>query len=250
MATTLAVLILGAWILPNTMFQQGGGGDAVNMSSAEPNSFGQRPPLEAARRSAPPQRIPRRIYQTGYSFAAAMSVHSSFMAPWWQLNPEYEYAFYSDAAALRLVNTHASAAERQAYNAVVHGAQKADLFRIHALRYRGGVYADVDMELRKPLRSFVPSDTSAVIGRYWTTEFMAFEPNHPLLVEAAAKITANVHRQLQYIREGNTRRASHTSQTSFPARHKPKSPRFSHRCHTPRFPHGWPPDVFFHFLTH
>ena len=82
------------------------------------------------------------------------------------------------------------------------------------------------MELRKPLRSFVPSDTSAVIGRYWTTEFMAFEPNHPLLVEAAAKITANVHRQLQYIREGNTRRASHTSQTSFPARHKPKSPRF------------------------
>ena len=101
------------------MFQQGGGGDAVNMSSAEPHSFGQRPPLEAARRSAPPQRIPRRIYQTGYSFAAAMRVHSNFMAPWWQLNPEYEYAFYSDAAALRLINTHASAAGRQAYNAVV-----------------------------------------------------------------------------------------------------------------------------------
>ncbi len=48
-----------------------------------------------------------------------MRVHSNFMAPWWQLNPEYEYAFYSDAAALRLINTHASAAGRQAYNAVV-----------------------------------------------------------------------------------------------------------------------------------
>lgn len=143
-------------------------------------------------------------------------MHSaSFMAPWWQLNSEYEYAFYSEAAALRLVNTHASAAERQAYSAVVQGAQKSDLFRIYALRYRGGVYADVDMELRKPLRSFVPSDASAVIGGYWTTEFMG--PLSPL-VEAAAKITANVHRQPQYIREGNTRRASCTSQTSFPTR--------------------------------
>ena len=133
-----------------------------------------------------------------------MSSHSTYMATWYEQNPEYEYAFFSDDAASRFVNKHASAAEREAYHAVVTGAQKADLFRLVALRYRGGVYADADMELRRPLRRFIPSNASAVVGGYWGSEFLAFEPNHPLLVHATARIAANVHRQLKWMREGNS----------------------------------------------
>ena len=162
------------------------GSSASRSVGHKPNNFGHRPPLMAMRRSESLQKIPRRIYQTGHSFAAAMSTHSTYMATWWQQNPEYEYSFYSDAAASRLINRHASAAEREAYFAVGTGAQKADLFRLIALRYRGGVYADADTELRKPLRRFIPGNASAVVGGYWGSEFVAFEPNHPLLVRATA----------------------------------------------------------------
>ena len=46
----------------------------------------------------------------------------------------------------------------------------------------------VKPELRKPLRSFVPAGASAVVGRFWGTEFLAFERGHPLLARALQRL--------------------------------------------------------------
>ena len=128
---------------------------------------------------------------------ASVTEHRGYMRSWWRLNPEYEYTFYSDAVAMQFVEQHATPMEMQAYRAVRMGAQKADLFRLIVLRYAGGVYADVDTELRHPLHSVVPSGASAVLGRFWGSEFMAFERGHPLLARALQRVSANVHRQVR-----------------------------------------------------
>jgi hypothetical protein len=153
----------------------------------------------------PPARpIPHIIHQTGKSFAVTNRTHAEHLRQWRELNPEYAYAFYSDGQATALVDSHASPAERAAWRAVRTGAQRADLFRLLALRYVGGIYADADVELRRPLRSVVPPNASAVLGGFWGSEFMAFAPAHPLLVRALGMIVSNVHRQVELIAAGES----------------------------------------------
>jgi hypothetical protein len=151
-----------------------------------------------------PQRIPRRIHQTGQTLAAALRTHGRYMQGWWRLNPEYDYRFYDDATADRYVAHHGTAPEQAAYRTVRTGAQKADLFRLIVLRYSGGIYADADTELRRALRGVVPRNRSGVVGKFWSSEAMAFEPNHPLLVRALRTIVGNVHRQVKWIRQANS----------------------------------------------
>lgn len=169
----------------------------------EPTSSGYRP---ATHRSIDmgAQRIPRRVLQTGLSFVKSNASHHGLMQNWWTMNAEYTYSFFSDARALQFVEQHGTHNERAAYRAVRTGAQKADLFRLLALKYVGGVYADVDTELRVPLRSIIPANSSAVMGRFWGSEFMAWERGHPLLVRAVRTVTSNVLRQVRLIQQGNS----------------------------------------------
>lgn len=126
-----------------------------------------------------------------------MAVHERHMTAWWRLNPEYRYLFFDDARAARFVQERANSDEIIAYAALLTGAQKADLFRLLSLKYEGGVYADIDSELRAPLWTAIPQNASAVVGRYWNTEFMAYEPHHPLLVGTLHRITSGVLMQLR-----------------------------------------------------
>ena len=171
-----------------------------------PSASGHRPAPRELVRGLLEQAIPRTIHQTGRTYSSALAAHASYMQAWWRLNPEYEYRFYSDILAHRFVQAHATSHERAAWMAVRTGAQRADLFRLLVLRYAGGVYADVDTELRTPLRDVVPSNASAVLGRFWSSEFMAFAPGHPLLVRALRTVVANVHRQITAIAAGDSTR--------------------------------------------
>ena len=54
----------------------------------------------------------------------------------------------SDDDCDAFVGAHASEDERAAYGLLRTGAQRADLFRLLFLKAIGGVYADLDLELR------------------------------------------------------------------------------------------------------
>ena len=151
----------------------------------------------------PAQRIPRRIIQTGRSWDDAWATHSQYIRQWQDLNPEWEYRFYSDPHARRFVDAHADADEKLAYQSLVTGAQRADLFRVLALKYRGGAYADLDSSLTKPLHQFVPARASAVVGKLWGTEMMLFAPRHTLLARIARTLTFNIIQQLSWSQKGN-----------------------------------------------
>lgn len=158
--------------------------------------------------SLPPQKIPRRIIQCGLTYESALATRGQYMHDWWGQNPEYEYEFFSESAVVRFIAAHGTADERMAYSALATGAQRADLFRVYALKYLGGVYADIDCELRMPLRAVRAPwrRASAVVGGMWTTEFLAFTPHHELITRVAATLTHNVLRQLSLHRSHDVRR--------------------------------------------
>ena len=139
------------------------------------------------------QRIPRRIFQLGKDFASVMSGRNAeFVKQWWTLNPDYEYAFFNDSHARRYVMARASPKEKQAYLYLLRGAQRADLFRMIWMKYEGGIYADLDTKPLNPLRSAIPPKASAYTGRSWSFEFLAYEPRHPIVLEALDQMTRRV----------------------------------------------------------
>eukprot|EP00316_Scyphosphaera_apsteinii_P001714 CAMPEP_0119325888 /NCGR_PEP_ID=MMETSP1333-20130426/66939_1 /TAXON_ID=418940 /ORGANISM="Scyphosphaera apsteinii, Strain RCC1455" /LENGTH=293 /DNA_ID=CAMNT_0007334031 /DNA_START=172 /DNA_END=1050 /DNA_ORIENTATION=- len=170
--------------------------DPLDIEHLEPH----RVPVATARLAA--QAIPRRIWQTGKTFVGALKIHGWYMREWWELNPEYRYDFISDEEAASFVAEHATGTEQRAYRALLIGAQRADLFRILCLKYKGGVYADVDTRLVAPLQSVIPPLASGLAGRFWGSEFLVFEPYHPILTAAAALISHNVLQQVGLHRQG------------------------------------------------
>lgn len=161
---------------------------------------------------SPHQVVPRRIMQTGHTFAHALSNHAHWMRAWWEMNPEYEYSFFGDVHAVRFVRAHASPRELCAFLSVHTGSQRADLFRVIYMRKMGGVYADIDQELRTPLAGAVPPAATALVGRFWPFEFLVFSPEHPILIEAVYQMTDNILEQVDWKRTNSTRRCKGSHQ--------------------------------------
>ena len=80
--------------------------------------------------STPAPVLPRRIMQTGRTFAHALSVHEHWMRAWWIMNPDYEYTFFGDVHVSRFVRMHASPRELRAFQCLATGSQRADMFRV------------------------------------------------------------------------------------------------------------------------
>ena len=77
------------------------------------------------------------------------------MSSWRKLNGDYEFRFFDDQDAHALVIAVGSRAEVTAYESVLAGASRADLFRVLYLKYFGGVWADLDTEARSPLQEIL-----------------------------------------------------------------------------------------------
>ena len=154
----------------------------------------------AAQSDLPAQAIPRHIVQTGRAWYKAQEGSHHYVKTWLDLNPEYEYSFFSDAHARRFIEKHGTRREAAAFRRILTGSQRADLFRVVFLKVAGGVYADLDEELRTPLNKLVggkdanggavPRSASAVVGTFWPFEFLLFEPRHPVM-EHTARIMAD-----------------------------------------------------------
>jgi hypothetical protein len=70
----------------------------------------------------------------------------------------WEYRFYTDDMMATFLTTHFPPEVRQAYDDLIPGAFKADLFRCCVLLIHGGLYADVDILLESNLDAVIGSD--------------------------------------------------------------------------------------------
>jgi len=170
----------------------------------------------------PSQAIPRHIVQTGNTWTQAYRHHHGYMRTWLDHNPEYEYSFFGDEHASRFMARHGTEREREAYGRILTGSQRADLFRIVYLKVAGGVYADLDEELRRPLRQLfggtdfkgrtIPRSSSAVIGSFWPFEFLLYVPRHPILTATARVMADGILEQVGLLRN-HSEKACHSPHT-------------------------------------
>jgi mannosyltransferase OCH1-like enzyme len=131
------------------------------------------------------QHIPFVIHQTYYSNQLGMDIYQTCMTIK-NMNPEYEYAFYDDQQCRAYIQQHYPPEYLHAYDSVIPGAYKADIFRYLLLYREGGIYMDCKSSTIVPLRDFIPRNATFAVFRDRPTgallnSFMAVTPNHPIV---------------------------------------------------------------------
>ena len=101
-----------------------------------------------------PQLIPKIIIQTSKSNICSFAEYNAVMT-FIDLNPEYEYMFFNDDDCIDFLNKNFNKNICDAYDNLIPGAYKADLFRYCILKKMGGCYFDIKQINRTPLREFI-----------------------------------------------------------------------------------------------
>jgi mannosyltransferase OCH1-like enzyme len=86
--------------------------------------------------------IPKKIFQTWYSKDLPPKMQEN-VANLKKQNPELEYFLYDDNDCKNFIKTHFASDVVAAYNKLVPGAYKADLWRYCVMYIEGGVYLDI-----------------------------------------------------------------------------------------------------------
>lgn len=118
-----------------------------------------------------------------------------------------QYKFYDDQAAQEFLAAHFPPEVKEAYDALLPGAFKADLFRYCVLLIEGGIYADMDVLLQTNLHTLltqqknhdiaflIPIDEpGAKVGHrmcLWNG-FIASKPGHPILAKVIEIVVNNI----------------------------------------------------------
>ena len=146
----------------------------------------------------PKQKIPRIIMQTNKGDRIPKDLQK-VMHSIIDMNPEYEHHFYSDHRIRDFIRQHFDQKTLDAFDAVIPGAYKADLFRYCWLYIKGGVFLDGDIQANRPLNELLRPDDEFVSaednGIGWLhNAFIACTPRHPIIKKAldmaVARITA------------------------------------------------------------
>lgn len=81
----------------------------------------------------------------------------------WKQQSRWEYRFYTDERAKIFLATHFPPEVKEAYDDLIPGAFKADLFRYCILFIYGGVYADIDVMNTSELDAAIDDDVGFMI---------------------------------------------------------------------------------------
>jgi len=146
----------------------------------------------------PPRLIPRIIHQTWKGKITAERQPSlARLQNSWKFSG-WDYRYYDDDGAQAFIEQHFPQRIVDAYDALIPGAFKADLFRYLVLMIHGGVYADVDILLEGNLDTLIPPSLGFLAPLDTPGEendericlwngFMASAPGHPFVVRAAER---------------------------------------------------------------
>jgi hypothetical protein len=94
--------------------------------------------------------IPKKLFQTWHSKALSAEMQDCVEALK-AANPDYEHHLYDDADCRAFIEAHFPQEVTDAFDALVPGAYKADLWRYCVLYLHGGVYLDIKF---RPLNGF------------------------------------------------------------------------------------------------
>ena len=140
--------------------------------------------------------IPKTIFQT----------FKSSSLPWitkWhiyrmkKMNPNYAYEFYTDERIIEFIRTYFGIDTLNIYLKIQVGAAKADFFRYLVLFNFGGIYLDIDSQIKKPLDKLIQTNDKAIISlednqRFYVQWAMLYEANHPFLAKTIEIVVENI----------------------------------------------------------
>lgn len=122
----------------------------------------------------------------------------------------WEYHFWDDTSAAEFLSLHFPPEVREAYESIIPGAFKADLFRYCVLLIMGGIYADMDVMLESNLDAAVPPDVGFMTPVdapgtrpdrrmcLWNG-FIASAPAHPYLSRAIQHVVNNIRNRFTVV---------------------------------------------------
>lgn len=109
------------------------------------------------------QKIPKKIIQTNKTKDVSNIIQYNSIKSFELLNPEYEYLFFDDVDCRSFIKTNFDVNVVEAYDILIPGAFKADLFRYCYLYKYGGCYFDYKIIARCPLRNIIKSDDEILL---------------------------------------------------------------------------------------
>ncbi|AMQ10672.1 putative mannosyltransferase [Brazilian marseillevirus] len=131
------------------------------------------------------QLIPFQIFQTNEE--KVLPGMKEALDSWSKMNPEYRHIFFPTSLCRDFISQNFEKRVLDAYDSLVPGAYKADLFRYCALYVSGGVYVDSAMVCLVPLKDWLPRDKTLVSAKDEGVQsgiyqaFFACVPRHPML---------------------------------------------------------------------
>ena len=142
------------------------------------------------------QYIPKVIMQTYRVSNVKNEIYDSSIS-WLLCNPEYKYEFYDDNRCIQFLKRNFSEDVVSAFNILVPGAYKADLFRYCYLYICGGVYTDIDNICMCNLKNVIKKDDVFISVKDRPTgaiynAFIATTPKNPIFNNSIDNILHNV----------------------------------------------------------
>ena len=145
--------------------------------------------------------IPKKIFQTWETNKVPSGMYDAAHT-WIDKNPDWEYHFFDNKACRDFIKEHFPKKVLDAYDALIPGAYKADLWRYCVLYIHGGVYCDIKQELLINLNKVISSDveflsikdrnlTNFEFSGYIYQAFICAKPKHPFLKNAIEMIINN-----------------------------------------------------------
>lgn len=132
-------------------------------------------------------KIPKIMHQT-FETALLPTALKSAVDTWINLNPDYEHRYFSDRDRRQFIQQHFDAKVLQAYDKLIPGSYRADLWRYCVIYENGGVYVDIKLGALVPLSKILTENANMVVvnddlpGSMFTSFFAAI-PKHPALLQ-------------------------------------------------------------------
>lgn len=110
------------------------------------------------------QQIPKKIAQTWFSENLSDELLYATETVKRQ-NPEYDYVLFSDEMCRSLIQTHFEPNVLSAWNSLIPGAFKADLWRLCYLYIEGGIYIDIKTVATRPLSPVMTQESEILLTK-------------------------------------------------------------------------------------
>jgi hypothetical protein len=146
--------------------------------------------------------IPKKIFQT-WETTNIEPEFQKIIDKWKEFNPDYEYIFHNSEQRLKFIEENFEENVVNAYNKIIPGAYKCDLWRYCVLYIHGGFYADIDTLCMGKLNDLTSDNIDFIVpidlninpiegGHNLACGFFGSVPKSSILLDAINRIVFNV----------------------------------------------------------